>query len=81
MLIEPAHSRVLVKNATTAIRLQAVLVRVNHNRVDRVQSIVSGPRLGVQVIDQDEVAAVSRVGVQAESVSLPELQDLRKGVN
>ena len=77
VLVEASHRRVAKENASAAVGLQAVLVRINHDRIGLVDDREGLPRWGIQSLgNQPEVAAISRIHMDPEAVPLPQRQNL-----
>ena len=75
VLVETPDVGVLEQHAATAIGLQAVLVRVDDDRVDTCQRIKGQARVVVEFVGKPEVAAVGCVGVYAHIVLTGKLED------
>ncbi len=62
VLVEPPHRRVAEQHAPAAVRLQPVLVRIDHDGVGLADRRIGPPRRLVQrICNQPEVAAIGRV--------------------
>ena len=81
MPIEPADGRVAEQDASATIGLEAVLVRVDDDRVRLANPVERRPGLGTEVARQGEIPAVRGVDVDAEIVPLAQGQDLGERVH
>ena len=83
MQVVPGHARVAEDHRATAVRLQPVLVRIDHHRVALGDRGVRGPShsLGRVVGDQGEEAAVRGVDMDPGAVAAAERQGLVDGVD
>ena len=82
MLVEPAHCRVAKEHTAAAVGLQAMLVRIDN---DRVGLIHGQERLFFRLVqmlrDQTKIAAIGRVQVYPEAVAFAQGENLRQGVD
>ena len=70
MFVEAAHGRVAKQDAPTAIRLQSMFVRVDHDGVS-LRNAGKGPgRLFTQVWYEGEISAVSSIDVYAKRIGV-----------
>ena len=81
VLVEPPDRRVAEEDAAAAVGLQAVLVRIDHDRVGLADAVEGAPRRRAEVVREAVVAAVRRVGVQPEAAPLPQRQDLGQRIH
>ncbi len=77
VLVEATVRGIAEQHATAAIRLQPVLVRVDHDRVDFRQLLVGKPVWRVEPGAKAEISPVGGVGMDANVVLLSQLQDGR----
>ena len=77
VLVEPADRGIAEEDAAATVGLQAVLVRVDDDRVRLAEAVVSAAGLGPEVVGETEVAAIGRVRVEAEAVAFAQREDLR----
>src|SRR5215469_5294795 len=75
VLVEAANSGVAEEHGSTSIRLETMLVRVNDDRVGVRDGVKGSARFGVEVGDKREVASISGIDMNAEAVSLSELEN------
>ena len=81
MLVETADAGILEQHATTSVGLKAVFVRVNDDGIDLRKQVVDAACFGGQVIGQSEVAAISRIGVDTETILLAEFEQFGQGID
>ena len=81
MFVQRPHTRIAKQHAPAPVRLQAVLVGINDNRVGLADLVVCGAGFLRQISGEGEVAAVGRIDVQAEAVLGAQAKYLRQGVN
>jgi len=79
--VQPAYGRVPEQYAAAAVGLQAVLVGVHDNRVDVGQPVERGARVFAEVSREREVAAISRIGMDANAPRRGPLQDVRQRID
>jgi hypothetical protein len=58
-----------------------VFVRVNDDGIYLWKQLVRTARFGGQVISQSEVASISRIGVDTETILLAELEQSGEGID
>ena len=81
MLIKTPDSWITEEYATTPVRLESVLVGIDHDGVSLADPIEGTSRLSVQVAGESEVAAIGSIHVQAEVVPLAQGENLDKGID
>ena len=70
MLIKPPHRRIAEQHASASIRLQPVLVRIDHDRIGLIHRRVGPPCRFLQRIgNQPEVPAIRRIHVHTRTVT------------
>src|SRR5580704_16728147 len=81
VFVEAADSRIAEENAAAAVRLETVLVRVDDDGVNDVETREGAVGVGAEIFRQIEIAAVSRVNVNPEAILFAEIENHRKRVD
>ena len=81
MFVETADGSVAEEDATAAVGLEAVLVRVDDDGVGVGDGVEGGTGLGREIRGESEITTVGGVDVDAEFVSLLESDDVVEWVD
>ena len=79
--VVPADGGIAEDHTAAAVGLQAVLVRVDDDRIDLGEAVIGRACFGRQVVGEHVVAAIGAIGMQAESVAAAKCQDLPQRVD
>src|ERR1700737_2889659 len=81
LFVELANSGIAEQDTAAAIRLQSMLVRVDHDGVDFTDFRERRLCIFIESPSEHEVAAVGRVGMDAEAEFLAQRKDFRQGID
>ena len=81
MLVEASNGGIPKEDAAAAIRLQAMLVRVDDNAVDLAKPVVGVSRRTVEVVGQSEIAAVGGIRMDAKPVMAGQREQLGQRID
>ena len=70
VFVEASHGGVGEENASAPVRLQAVLMGIDHDRIHFAEAFTSLPRGCTQIVRQSKITTVSSVRVYAERPEL-----------
>jgi len=70
--IQCADDRIPEQHAAAAIRLEAVLMRIDHDGIRFARRIECSARFGAEIFREREVAAIGRVGMNAKAEAFAE---------
>ena len=81
MLVESSDIRIAKQHATAAIGLQAMLVRVDDNRIDLRQAVKSSFGVIAEFACEPEVAPVCGIGMHAGTIMFREFENFGERIN
>ena len=81
MFVQRPDTGIAKQHAPAPVRLQAMLVGINNNRVGLADLVVCGAGFLRQISGEGKVAAVRRIDVQAEAVLGAQTKNLRQGID
>jgi len=81
VLVQPPDCRIAKQHATATVGLQAMLVGVNHDGIGVLNLAEVSARFFREVSRQSEIAAISGIGVDPETVLLAKGKNFRQGIH
>src|SRR5690242_27695 len=79
--IKRADPGIAEQHTATTVRLEAMLVRIDHDRIGVARRIVSSACFRAEVFGESEVTAISRIDVNPKSKALAQAEDFRQRVH